>query len=69
MTPRSVDPQLLCLEIASCMLAESRQFTSDQVVSDRLVAAATLLQHIASGIVEGAVRAADEKEEYLLIVS
>jgi hypothetical protein len=47
---------LLSLEIAAAMLGETERFQRDRVVCDRFQSASTLLQHIASGLVEGAVR-------------
>jgi len=57
------NPVLLSLQLASSMRLEANHFSGDGVVSDQLQAASTLLQHVASGLVDGAVRASDEKEE------
>ena len=57
------NPVLLSLTLASSMLIEASHFSGDGVVCDQLHAASALLQNVASGLVDGAVRAADEKEE------
>ena len=57
------NPVLLSLTLASSMLIEASHFSGDGVVCEQLHAASDLLQNIASGLVDGAVRAADEKEE------
>ena len=57
------NPVLLALQIASTCLIEQPYFKRDTVVFDRLAQASNYLEHIASGLLHGAVRATEEKRE------
>lgn len=57
------NPVLLALQLASKCVVETNRFTRDSVVTDRLLKGSNLLEHVASGILQGAVRATLEKAE------
>ena len=57
------NPVLLSLQLASSCITEAPHFSRDSVVQERLLHAAGLLEHVASGLLYGAVSATREKEE------
>ena len=57
------NPVLEALKLASACIEETARFTRDSIVTDRLMYGSALLEHIASGLLNGAVSAAVEREE------
>ena len=57
------NPVLVALKIASACRDESHHYARDRAISEQLSTAANLLENVASGVLQGAVRAAIERDE------
>ena len=57
------NPVLCALQLASACRDEMARYGRDKGVSDQLLHASRLLEHVASGLLNGAVRAAAERHE------